>query len=159
MAQTTAGYRVGMSQDNEQHYQQGLEALFSDKGIGALVTLKVDGRPQISNVVYWFDQVQQTFRISVTDTRAKTTNLRRDPRVSLHVSSEDGWSYAVAEGRAELSPPASDPHDATVAELILLYQNLSGEHPDWDEYRMAMIRERRLVLTIHVERVYGKTQE
>lgn len=139
--------------------QQQLEALFSDHGVGALVTLKADGRPQISNVVYWFDRAQQIFQISVTDTRAKTNNLRRDPRVSLHVSSADGWSYAVAEGRAELSPTASDPHDATVTALALLYERLQGRHPDWDEFRMAMIHERRILLTIHVERVYGVSRD
>ncbi|WP_200175397.1 PPOX class F420-dependent oxidoreductase [Tomitella cavernea] len=138
--------------------QQHLEALFSDHGVGALVTLKADGRPQISNVLYSFDRGRQIFEVSVTDTRAKTTNLRRDPRVSLHVSAPDGWSYAVAEGRAELSPPASDPHDTTVTGLALLYEKLQGEHPDWDEFRTAMIHERRLLLTIHVERVYGVTR-
>ncbi|WP_182348171.1 PPOX class F420-dependent oxidoreductase [Tomitella gaofuii] len=139
--------------------QQHLEALFSDHGVGALVTLKADGRPQISNVMYSFDRGRQIFEVSVTDTRAKTTNLRRDPRVSLQVSAPDGWSYAVAEGRAELSPPASDPHDATVTGLALLYEKLQGEHPDWDEFRTAMIHERRLLLTIHVERVYGVTRD
>ncbi len=139
--------------------QQHLEALFSDHGVGALVTLKADGRPQISNVMYSFDRARQLFEVSVTDTRAKTTNLRRDPRVSLHVSSADGWSYAVAEGRAELSPPASDPHDATVAGLAALYEKLQGRHPDWDEFRTAMIHERRLLLTVHVERVYGVTRD
>lgn len=140
-----------MSQGAQEH----LEAVFGDHGIGALVTLKADGRPQISNVVYGFDSGQQVFRISVTDTRAKTNNLRRDPRVSLHVSAQDGWAYAVAEGRAELSPPASDPHDATVAGLALLYEKVQGAHPDWDEFRSAMIHERRVLLTVHVERVYG----
>lgn len=139
--------------------QQHLEALFGDRGIGALVTLKADGRPQISNVIYGFDGGGQLFTISVTDTRAKTTNLRRDPRVSLHVSAADGWSYAVAEGRAELSPPASDPHDSTVVGLALLYEKLQGEHPDWDEFRSAMIHERRILLTIRVERVYGMRQD
>ena len=57
-------------------------------------------------------------RVSVTDDRAKVRNVRRDPRVSLFVSSDDGWSYAVLEGDAELSPVARDEHDATVEALV-----------------------------------------
>ncbi|MDG3012716.1 PPOX class F420-dependent oxidoreductase [Rhodococcus sp. D2-41] len=136
-------------------YQKELEDLFGDRGIGTLVTLKRDGRPQLSNVMYHFDKLHQRFEISVTDTRAKTTNMRRDPRVSLQVNGNDGWSYAVVEGRAELTPHAEDPHDLTVNRLVELYRTLQGEHPDWDEFREAMVRERRLLLTVIVERVYG----
>lgn len=141
------------------NFQRQLEELFHDQGIGTLVTVKEDGRPQISNVLYHFDRAQQKFLISVTDTRAKTRNIRRDNRVSMHVNGQDGWSYAVAEGRALLSPIASDPHDGTVGALVELYQRLQGEHPDWDEFRMAMIRERRVLLTVQIERVYGMTRD
>lgn len=137
------------------NYQVQLEELFQDTGIGTLVTLKSDGRPQVSNVLYYFDRGKQKFLISVTDTRAKTNNIRRDNRVSLHVNGKDGWSYAVAEGRAHLSTTAADPHDGTVGALVELYQRVQGEHPNWDEFRMAMIRERRVVLTVQIERVYG----
>jgi hypothetical protein len=71
------------------------------------------------------------------------------------VSSEDGWAYAVVEGRAELTPPATELGDDTVEELVALYRGLSGEHPDWDEYRQAMVDEGRIVLRLHVERLYG----
>lgn len=139
--------------------QRQLEELFKETGIGTLVTLKDDGRPQLSNVLYYFDRGQQKFLISVTDTRVKTNNIRRDNRVSMHVNGDDGWSYAVAEGRALLSVVAADPHDGTVGALVELYQRLQGEHPDWDEFRMAMIRERRVLLTVQIERVYGVTRE
>lgn len=139
--------------------QRQLEELFQETGIGTLVTLKDDGRPQLSNVLYYFDRGQQKFLISVTDTRVKTNNIRRDNRVSMHVNGDDGWSYAVAEGRALLSVVAADPHDGTVGALVELYQRLQGEHPDWDEFRMAMIRERRVLLTVQIERVYGVTRE
>lgn len=125
---------------------------------GVLITLKKDGRPQLSNVVHAWDPERRVIRISVTDDRAKTRNLRRDPRASYHVTTADRRAYTVAEGTAELSPVAADPHDATVEELIGLYRAVLGEHPDWDDFRTAMVRERRLVLRLNVDRVYGIPQ-
>jgi PPOX class probable F420-dependent enzyme len=121
---------------------------------GVLVTLKSNGRPQSSNIGYAVGD-DGLIRISVTDGRAKTANARRDPRVSLHVSSGDFWSYAVVEGDAELSAVASAPDDPAVEELIGVYRALQGEHPDWDEYRRAMVEDRRLVLRIHPTNAYG----
>jgi PPOX class probable F420-dependent enzyme len=134
---------------------QALHDLLATRMLSVLVTLKRDGRPQLSNVLHHYDRDAGTIRVSLTDSRAKTKNVRRDPRVSLHVSSEDGWSYAVAEGTAELSDVARDPRDAAVEELVQLYRDLQGEHSDWDEYRAAMVAEGRLVLRLPVERVYG----
>ena len=126
------------------------------KHLGVLTTLKRDGRPQLSPVSFTFDQQTRSVRVSVTDDRAKTRNVRRDPRVSLFVWSDDGWSYAVLEGDAELTPVATDPNDATVEALIDTYRAVSGsEHPDWDDYRRAMVADKRLVLTLHVTHVYG----
>lgn len=123
--------------------------------LGVLTTLKRDGRPQISNIVYAIDDAG-TVRISVTEPRAKTKNLRRDPRSSLYVCAENNfWAYAVLEGLAELSPRAADPADATVAELVALYRSLSGEHPDWDEYRNAMVADQRVVVRISPTHAYG----
>jgi hypothetical protein len=61
----------------------------------------------------------------------------------------------VAEGIGELSPVAADQNDATVEELIEVFRAISGEHPDWQEYREAMVADKRIVLRIPVERVYG----
>ncbi|MFI7489377.1 PPOX class F420-dependent oxidoreductase [Micromonospora echinaurantiaca] len=135
--------------------REALTDLIAGRWMGVLATVRRDGRPQLSTVVYAFDRDRGVIRVSVTDDRAKTANLRRDPRASFHVSSEDGWAYAVADARAELTPVAADPADATVEELVGLYRSIQGEHPDWDDYRRAMIAERRLVLRLHVERVYG----
>jgi len=123
--------------------------------LGVLVTLKRDGRPQLSNINYWYDEPHALIKISVTDDRAKTRNIRRDPRVSMHVSSKDGWAYTVVEGTAQLSEVAADPGDAAVEELVDLYRSLAGEHPDWDDYRRAMVADRRVVLRIPIDRVYG----
>lgn len=127
-----------------------LRALVESSSKGVLVTIKRDGRPQLSNVLYAVSG--GVVRVSVTDDRAKTRNLRRDPRASLYVTSDDFWSYTVVEGTAELSEVAAAPDDAAVDELVELYRALQGEHPDWDDYRAAMVRERRCVLVITPER-------
>lgn len=133
--------------------------LLRERSEGILVTMRRDARPQLSNVNYAFDVGEQLIRISTTDDRAKVANLRRDPRASFHVSSRDFWTYAVAEGIAGLSPVAGDPDDATVAEFIDLYRAVQGEHPDWADYRAAMVRDRRLVVRVRVERAYGLTRD
>jgi PPOX class probable F420-dependent enzyme len=120
---------------------------------GVLVAIKRDGRPQLSNVSYAFDG--EFIRVSVTDDRAKTRNLRRDPRAGFHVTTPDRRAYAVVEGTAQLSDVTTDPHDATADELVALYQAIAGEHPDWEEYRAAMVADHRLVVRIPVEHVYG----
>jgi PPOX class probable F420-dependent enzyme len=122
---------------------------------GVLATIKHDGRPQVSNVGYAYDPEQRLFRISVTDSRAKTRNLRSDPRVTLHVASKDFWTWVAVEGTAELTPVAADPHDDTVEELITYYRGISGEHENWDEYRAAMVTDRRLVVRFRPEHTYG----
>ena len=91
----------------------------------------------------------------MTDGRAKTANLRRDPRASLHVTRDDFYAYAVVEAIAELTPVAAEPDDATVDELVEYYRALAGEHPDWDDYRRAMVADRRLIVRLRPERAYG----
>jgi PPOX class probable F420-dependent enzyme len=128
--------------------------LVEARQLGVLITLRRDGRPQSSNVVYAVSGGQ--IRISVTEDRAKTRNLRRDPRAALHVGNADGSARAVVEGLAALSPVSTTPGDETGRPLAQLYAAISGtEHPDWDAYHRAMVAERRLVLTISVTHGYG----
>lgn len=139
--------------------QEALLQLLTEVDGGVLTTLKGDGRPQLSNVIHAYDPKERIIRVSVTDDRAKTRNLRHDPRASYHVTTADRWSWTVAEGTAELSDVAADPHDAAVEELIELYRTMRGEHPDWDEYRAAMVRDKRVVMRLRVERVYGQPKQ
>ncbi|GHB44802.1 PPOX class F420-dependent enzyme [Streptomyces xanthochromogenes] len=136
--------------------QEALLKLVGEQDGGVLVTLKRDGRPQLSNVNHHYYPAEGVIRVSLTDDRAKTRNLRRDARASYHVTSDDRWAWTVVEGTADLTPVAADPHDATVEELITLFRDVRGEHDDWDDYRAAMVRDRRLVLRLRVERAYGQ---
>ncbi len=136
-------------------FDDKLLAVIAGNSLGVLATLKRDGRPQLSNVSYHFDARALTISVSITEPRAKTRNLRRDPRAALHVSSDDGWAYAVAEGDAVLTPPAAEPGDDTVEGLIALYRDIAGEHPDWDDYRRAMVDDRRVLMTLPISHVYG----
>ena len=121
---------------------------------GVLITLKSDGRPQSSNIAYALGD-DGIVRVSITDSRAKTGNMRRDPRVSLHVNRSDFYAYAVIEADAELTPVAASVDDATVDELVDYYRSAAGEHPDWDEYRQAMVADGRLLLKLTPTRAYG----
>lgn len=123
---------------------------------GVLVTLKRDGRPQLSNITYHYGVSTRVVRISVTADRAKTRNAVRDARVGLHVTSEDFWAWTVVEGSASLTPVASAPDDEAVQALVDLYRDVAGEHPDWDEYRRAMVADRRRVLSFTAQHVYGQ---
>lgn len=128
-------------------------AFVAERHQGVLVTLKADGRPQLSNVAYAL--LDGAVHVSVTDDRAKTANLRRDPRVSLHVTSDDFWTYAVAEGEARLSPVAAAPGDPTTTALLRLYEAVRpGGHPDPAEFHRAMVSERRVHLSFPVTHLY-----
>ena len=125
-----------------------------DKRNGILIALKSDGRPQSSNIAFAVGS-DDVIRISVTDGRAKTANLRRDPRASLHVNRDDFWAYAVIEADVTMTPVAQSPNDATVDALVEYYRTVVGEHDDWDEYRQAMVTDRRLLLELHPTHAYG----
>jgi PPOX class probable F420-dependent enzyme len=133
---------------------RALEAL-RHRHQSVLTTIKRDGRPQLSNVVHTVGD-DDVIRISITGTRAKYHNLRRTPWAALHVDGTDFWSYAVVECDAELTPIAADPYDATVEELVAVYTAISGqEHPDWEEYRRAMVADQRVVLRLRPTYAYG----
>lgn len=119
-----------------------------------MVTIQADGRPQLTHISYAMDEAG-TVRISITDTRVKTRNLRRDPRALLHVAGDSFWDYVVLDGTVELSAVAADPHDAATDELVEVYRAIGGEHPDWEEYRRVMTQDHRLVARFRAARAYG----
>ncbi|NNE94409.1 MAG: PPOX class F420-dependent oxidoreductase [Acidimicrobiales bacterium] len=120
-----------------------------------LITIKRDGSPQSSDVA--FAVIDGEIVISITDDRAKTANMRRDPRVVLHITSPAEWSYVSFSGEAVLSPVAGDPHDSTVDQLVQYFERVTGgAHPNWDEYRSAMVDDKRLVARLRPTRAVGQ---
>jgi len=119
-----------------------------------LTTLRGNGLPQLSNVLHAVDD-DGVIRISTTANRAKYTNLRRRPWAAVKVDGEDFWSYAVLEGDVELSAVAADHGDEATDELVALYRLLSGEHPDWEDYRRTMVVDQRVVVRVRPNRAYG----
>ena len=120
-------------------------AFAADHRNGLLTTLRRDGRPQQS--VIFFQADGDRFTISLTATRAKTKNLRRDPRAALYVWSDDVFVWAGFDGHVELSEVAQSTDDAVVDQLVAYYRSGMGEHEDWAAYRQAMVDDQRLIAT------------
>jgi PPOX class probable F420-dependent enzyme len=130
--------------------------LLGESRLGVLATIKADGLPQLSPVTPYYNRKADVIYVSMTEGRAKTANLRRDPRAALEVTSADGWAWATAEGTVTLTGPGSDPHGPEVETLVDYYRSAAGEHPDWDEYRSVMVSDRRVLMRLAVQRVYGE---
>jgi PPOX class probable F420-dependent enzyme len=122
-------------------------AWLAERHQAVLVTLRADGSPQSSNLSYAL--VDSLAKVSLTEDRAKTRNLRRDPRAVLHVLGDSFWQYQSVRATAELSPVTTTPGDAVGRELLEVYEAIAGQpHPDPQEFFQAMVDERRLVLTL-----------
>jgi PPOX class probable F420-dependent enzyme len=122
---------------------------------GVLATIKRDGRPQLSNVLYAIEPGTRTARISTTSNRAKARNLSRDPRAALHVTGDNNfWAYAVAEGEASLSAVAARAGDQACRELLAVHSSFYGALEP-EAFYEEMIANKRLVITIHLDHVYG----
>ena len=112
-----------------------------------LSTFRNDGRPQLSPVACGID-AEGAVVVSSRETAVKTRNLRRDPRASICVFTDQFFGeWVQVDGRAEI---VSLPDAMEM--LVAYYRSLSGEHPDWDEYRAAMEREQRVMIRIVLER-------
>jgi PPOX class probable F420-dependent enzyme len=112
-----------------------------------LATHRADGRPQLSPVVHGVDDDGRVI-ISSREPAYKVRNLRRDPRASLCAIPDTFFGrWIQIEGTAEIVPLPE-----AMDLLIIAYRQIAGEHPDWDDYRAAMERERRVVIRISIER-------
>ena len=111
------------------------------------ITTRADGSPQASPVTCGVDD-QGRIVIATYPERAKTVNARRDPRVSVLFLSDDfGGSWVQVDGTAEVLdvPEAVEP-------LVDYYRSISGEHPDWAEYRAAMVTQGKSLLRVTPKR-------
>lgn len=112
-----------------------------------LATTRTDGRPQMSPVNHGVDDEGRVL-ISTREPAFKARNIRRDPRVSLCAINDSFYGeWVQLDGRASiLSLPEA------MEALVDLYRSIAGEHPDWDDYRAAMVRDQRCVIVIDIER-------
>jgi PPOX class probable F420-dependent enzyme len=112
-----------------------------------LLTRRADGSPQASPLTCGVDDSGRIV-VSTYPERAKTRNAKRDPRVSLIVLSDD-WNgpWVQVDGVAEVidSPDSVEP-------LVEYFRNISGEHPDWDEYREAMVKQGKSIIRVTPEK-------
>lgn len=116
-----------------------------DNHRAVLTTLRQDGTPQQSPIVVAVDDDGRLL-ISTRETAMKTHNVRRDPRVWLCGLTDAFFgAWVQVDGTAEIVPLP-----AAMDLLIDYYRRISGEHRDWDEYRVAMERERRVVLRVEI---------
>ncbi len=122
---------------------------------GILATIKADGLPQLSPVWQYYDRERGEVLISTREGLVKTKNLRRDARAAIEVDAPGGRSWATAEGTVTLTGPGTSTDGPEVDALVDYYRRGAGEHPDWDEYREVMVKDRRVLITIAVAKVYG----
>jgi PPOX class probable F420-dependent enzyme len=134
--------------------EQALLDLIASNREAVLATVKPDGHPQLTNIFYVWDPGERVARISTTADRRKARNIERNPAAALYVRGEHFYSYAVAEGDATLSDVTSSPGDAVGQELLALHEALMGPQ-DPDEAFAQLVKDRRLVVTLRVTRVYG----
>jgi PPOX class probable F420-dependent enzyme len=130
---------------NQRVDRAALTGFLAPRHRAILITTRADGRPQSSPVSCGVD-AEGRIVISSYPERAKVTNLRRDPRVSVCVLSDD-WNgpWVQVDGTAEVLdlPDALEP-------LVDYYRSISGEHPDWDEYREAMRRQGKSLIRVTI---------
>jgi PPOX class probable F420-dependent enzyme len=119
-----------------------------------LVTIRANGRPQLTNVGHVVSD-DGLIRIMIPSDVAKYTNLLREPWAALHVAREDFDAYVVIEADVELSSIAHEANDQTVDELVAVYRAMVGEQSNWDQFRNRMVREHRVVVRLWPTRAYG----
>jgi PPOX class probable F420-dependent enzyme len=132
---------------NDRVERQALLAFLAKRHHGIVITTRADGRPQASPVSCGVDS-EGRIVVSTYPERSKVHNLRRDPRCSVLVLSDE-WNdaWVQVDGVAEVLdlPEALEP-------LVEYYRCIAGEHPDWDEYRAAMREQGKSLLRVTIER-------
>lgn len=131
-----------------------LSALLATHQFGVLATNKRSGHPHLTTMLYHWDPQSRIVRFSTTADRVKVRQLRNDSRAALHVSSEDHWSFAVAEGEAEVSEITTEAGDAVGRELLAMLP-ASARLADEEPFLAQLVAEQRLVIRLKVDRLYG----
>lgn len=128
-------------------------AFVAESHKGVLSTVRRDGAIQMSIIVCgpWDDGVAFT----TTEDRAKLRNLRRNAQCSLLVAKDEWWGYLVFEGHARIMGRENTNADELRLALRKVYRRIAGEHDDWEAYDRAMVAERRALVIVVPDRVYG----
>ncbi|MGW2324742.1 TIGR03618 family F420-dependent PPOX class oxidoreductase [Streptomyces sp. NPDC001700] len=136
---------------------EAASALLAAQQFGTLATVKRSGHPHLTTMVYGWDPEARIVRFSTTADRVKVTHLRRDPRTAVHVQGGDPWSFAVAEGEAEISEVTTAPGDAVGRELLaMLPETAKPQDQDAENaFLEQAVAERRVVIRLKVDRLYG----
>ncbi|WP_181776631.1 pyridoxamine 5'-phosphate oxidase family protein [Amycolatopsis pittospori] len=132
--------------------EAALSDFIAQHTFGALATLKRDGRPHLSTVVYDWNPETREIRISTTEDRLKVKQIRNNPHASLYISSADHWKFAVVEGKAELSEVTRTPGDTAGLEILAAQRQRPDDEAGFLE---TIAAERRLVITLRSEKLYG----
>ncbi|MFF3317496.1 pyridoxamine 5'-phosphate oxidase family protein [Streptomyces sp. NPDC003035] len=133
-----------------------LSELLSTQRFGTLATNKRSGHPHLTTMLYSWDAEARIVRFSTTADRVKVKQLRRDPHAAVHVPGGDVWSFAVAEGEAEVSETTSTPGDAVGRELLSMVPEAARpQGEDADAFLAQAVAERRVVIRLKVDRLYG----
>ena len=124
---------------------------------GVLTTFRRNGAAQMS--IISCGPLRDGVAFTVTFDRAKLLNLKRNPRCSLLVSQEDWWDFVVLEGRAEILSADNTNADQLRLALRDTYRTASGEeHSNWEEYDQAMVDDKRAVIIVVPEHIYGMAE-
>ncbi|WP_433447473.1 PPOX class F420-dependent oxidoreductase [Streptomyces sp. CA-142005] len=133
---------------------EALSDLLARQRFGTLATVGRSGHPHLTTMLYAWDPEARVVRLSTTADRVKAKQLRRDPRAALHVQGGDVWSFAVAEGSAEVSEITTVPGDAVGRELLAMLPP-AARPEDEDAFLAQQVAERRVVIRLRVDRLYG----
>ncbi|MFJ4837982.1 TIGR03618 family F420-dependent PPOX class oxidoreductase [Streptomyces sp. NPDC088746] len=133
---------------------RALSRILQEQQFGVLAAVRSTGHPHLSTVLYRWDADERVLRVSSTEGRLKTRVLRRNSHASLHVDGGDVWSFAVAEGLAEVSEPTVAAGDAVGRELASLAPGFD-DPADERAFLEQAVAEHRVVIRLRVSRLYG----
>jgi PPOX class probable F420-dependent enzyme len=133
---------------------EALSDLLASQSFGTLATINRSGYPHLTTMIYGWDPSAKMVRFFTTADRIKVRHVRNNPRAALHVPGPDVWSFAVAEGEAEVSEVTREPGDAIGQEIwATLPKQMLPE--DRDAFFVRLVEERRVVIRLKVDRLYG----
>lgn len=131
-----------------------LSDLLAAHTFGTLATIKRSGHPHLTTIIYGWDPAASVVRFFTTADRVKVKHLQRNSHASLHVPGLDVWSFAVAEGEAEVSDISREPGDAVGQEIWdMLPEEMRPD--DQHAFFASRVEERRVVIRLNVTRLYG----